>query len=247
MVDNIVTKPLELMLIVAAHMIFNVPSQAEVTGIVGTNISLQFTFNVSLTEKSHFGVYVTDQRKIAEYTQGKERGIFDIYPINSSVFWHIKNLKLNDSGSYWATLFKGSGLPQQSNKVQLTVRVKDRSSTVPPMQSTVPPSEDSGSSSVIVTVLVVSPAVLLTVFLTCLIWCLVRTKDEQQQPPQQQQQSSNPTVKERAETSEDVPASSLIYSVLDFPKRPLEDLKANPSDTEYAAVSPMQSVISQRR
>lgn len=95
---------------------------------MGTNISLQFTFNVSLTKSSYFGVYVTDQKKIAEYILGKYTDVFDIYPENSSVVWHIKNLKLNDSGSYWATIIE-SGLAQESNKVQLMVQEGNKSST----------------------------------------------------------------------------------------------------------------------
>ncbi|XP_041791430.1 uncharacterized protein LOC121605544 isoform X2 [Chelmon rostratus] len=211
-----------------------VPGRLAVTGIVGTNISLQFTFNVSLTKSSYFGVYVTDQKKIAEYILGKYTDVFDIYPENSSVVWHIKNLKLNDSGSYWATIIE-SGLAQESNKVQLMVQEGNKSSTVPPMPNNIPVTNYNGISSHIVTVLVVSPLVLLTALLPCLIWCLVRSKDRQHQPPPQQ--SSNPTVKETVEASENVPATSLVYSVLDFPKRPLEVLEMNPSDTDNAESS----------
>ncbi|XP_035508748.1 uncharacterized protein LOC118321511 [Morone saxatilis] len=241
MVDNIVTKPLGLVLIVVAHMVFNVSSQTNFTGNLGSDIILRFKFmcNVSLKESSHLGVYIglspTEGLKIAQYTKGI--GGFKIDPKNKSVSWKIMNLRLNDSGSYWASLFD-SEPPTESDKVQLVVQVENRSTTtVPPSQSSTP-IPDSGSSSLIVTVLVVSPVVLLAAILPGLIWCLVRTKDKQQQPsPPPPQQSSNPTTQETLEASKNVPGQSVIYSVLDFPKRPPTILEINPSDTEYAAVN----------
>ncbi|XP_051233400.1 uncharacterized protein LOC127350626 [Dicentrarchus labrax] len=242
MVDNIVTKPLGLVLIVAAHMVFNVSSQTKFTGNLGSDIILKFKFmsNVSLKKTSLLGVYIgrspTEEQKIFQYTQGIEGDYFFVDPQNKSVSWQITNLTLNHSGSYWASLFD-SEPPTESDKVQLVVQVENRSTTVPPMQSNTPIPEDSGSSSLIVTVLVVSPVVLLAAILPGLIWCLVRTKDNQQQPPPPQQQSSNPTTQETLEESKNVPGQSVIYSVLDFPKRPPTILEINPSDTEYAAVS----------
>ncbi|XP_044056518.1 uncharacterized protein LOC122878163 isoform X2 [Siniperca chuatsi] len=209
------------------------PSRAEVTGILSSNITLQFTFNVSITKNSHFAVYTTGQRKIAEYPQGKGGGVFNFHPKNTTVFYHITNLKLNDSGRYWASVFMDSGFLEESNKVELIVREENRSSTVPPMLN-ITTTPKTTSSSHVITVLVVSPVVLLAAIVPWLIWCLVRTKDKQQQPPQQ---TSNHTVQATVEAFNNVPAPSLVYSVLDFPKRPLSVLEMNPNDTEYAAVS----------
>ncbi|XP_045905458.1 uncharacterized protein LOC123971007 [Micropterus dolomieu] len=234
MVDNIVTKPLGLVVIIAAHMVFNGPSRAEVTGLLSNNITLQFPFNVSISNNSHFAVYI-DSKKIAEYRQGDRTGVFDVYSKNTTVFYHITNLNLNDSGYYWASLFK-EGYAEESDKVQLIVREENRSSTVPPElnNNTTPENSERPSFSHIITVFVVSPVVLLAAIFPWLIWCLVRTQDKDQPPPQQ---TSNHTVQEIVEVSNNVPAPSVVYSVLDFPKRPSAVLEINPNDTEYAAVS----------
>ncbi|XP_068590981.1 uncharacterized protein [Cebidichthys violaceus] len=240
MVDNIVSKPLVLVLILTAHMVFNDPIPAEVKNL-GTNITFQFTFNVSVTK--YFAVYTTNHTKIAEYSKGNilENNVddnVDVHPENTSVICHITNLKLHHSGVYWASLFMDSGLAVESNnKVQLIVREENTISTVPPMQNditTIGSGSPSLFSSHIVTVLVVSPVVLLAAVLPLLIWCLLRTKDKQPPP---QQQSSNPTVQETVEASNNVPAPPLVYSVLDFPKRSPVVLEINPCDTVYADVS----------
>lgn len=70
----------------------------------------------------------TDKKqKIAEFGQGKERGVFDVNPQNKSVSWHIPKLNLNDNGSYWASLMEGS--IEQSELVNLTVQQLNTSST----------------------------------------------------------------------------------------------------------------------
>ncbi|KAM7409611.1 hypothetical protein PAMA_001209 [Pampus argenteus] len=236
MVD-IVIKPFMLVLIITAHTVFNVHSQVEVTGILGTNITLQFIFNVTVTKNSHVAVYVTGQRKIAQYTPGKNGsggGVFDVFPGNVSVFFRISNLKLNHSDNYSASLFMDSGVPKESNKVQLIVQEQNQSTTVSPMPTNSVTTEYSGSPSRFpfhaVTVLVVSSVVLLAVVIPLFVWCLVRTKEKNQQ-------SSIPTVQETVEASNHVPAPSLVYSILDFPKRPPAVLEMNLNDTEYAAVS----------
>ncbi|KAK9519473.1 hypothetical protein VZT92_022201 [Zoarces viviparus] len=238
MVDNIVSKPLVLVLIVTAHMVFNDPIPAEVTRNLGTNITFQFTFNVSAMEHI-IAVYTTNQTKIAEYFKGNIlKNNVDVHPENNSAICHITNLKLHHSGIYWASLFLETGLAVESNnKVQLIVQEENTISTVPPMQNDIT-TIDSGSTSVfssrIVTVLVVSPVVLLAAVLPLLIWCLLRTKDKQPPP---QQQRSNPTVQETVEASTNVPAPQLVYSVLDFPKRYPAVLEINPNDIVYADVS----------
>ncbi|XP_056233707.1 uncharacterized protein LOC130170457 [Seriola aureovittata] len=240
MVDNIVTKAVGLVLITTAHMISNGSSQAGVTGTLGSNITLQFRFNDTVLHRnSHFAVYVKGERKIYERKKAKAcpGGCFlNIDLNNASVEYHITNLRLNHSDLYWVSLFD-SVPPIDSNKVQLIVKEENRSSTVPPLPTNITIIEDSGSSSFFsfhnVIVLVVLPVVLLAAALPLLIWCLVITK-EQQQP---QQQNSNPTVQETSLESNRVPPPSLVYSILDFPKRPSPILGINPNDTEYAAVN----------
>ncbi|XP_028444147.1 uncharacterized protein LOC114562094 [Perca flavescens] len=237
MVDNIVSKSLGLVLIVTAHMVFNGTSRAEVTGILGNSISLEFKFNINVT--GHLAFYTNHTGKIAEYLQGKissSEGDFYVNPKNMSVFFHITNLKLNHSGIYWASMFMDSGpVIESNNREQLIVREENRSSTVPPKLNDTTTKKGSGSpSQIVITVLVVSPVVLLAAALPLLIWCLVKTNDTQQPSSQQ---SSNPTVQETVDASYNVPAPPLVYSVLDFPKRPSAVLEINPSDTEYAAVN----------
>ncbi|XP_040896445.1 uncharacterized protein LOC121183439 isoform X2 [Toxotes jaculatrix] len=206
MVDNTITKSLGLVLIATAHMVFNGPSQAEVIGIIGSNITLHFIFNNTKIDcRSHFVVYMSGYKKIAEYSNNPRcsGGGVDIYPGNSSVQYHITNLTKNHSDIYWASLFMDTGIPPKSIKIKLIVQEENRRSTV-----------------------------LLVAVLPWLIWCLVRTKDKQQP-----QQNSNPTGQERVGESSCVSSPSLVYSVLDFPKRPPAVLEHSSNDTEYAAVS----------
>ncbi|XP_034557049.1 uncharacterized protein LOC117825349 [Notolabrus celidotus] len=240
MVGIIIIKSLGAVLIVAAHMVFIACSTEQFTGTVGTNITLQFPFNMNVTDSSHFAVYVgpKDKKKIAEYKKKLlPASIFVTYPKNHSVFCNLTNLTSNDSGHYWATLFVASGGPKESKSVHLIVREENRSATGPPVQDDILIPKNRGSSSsshVITSILVVSPVVLMAVILTWLIWCLVRTKDKQEASPHQ---NSNPTIQETIDVSSQVPASSLVYSVLDFPKRESAVVEVQSSDTEYAAVS----------
>ncbi|XP_008277614.1 uncharacterized protein LOC103355549 [Stegastes partitus] len=236
MVDNIVTKPLGFVLIVTAHMVFNGPSHAAVIGSLGDNITLSFTFPVKFKKDSVFGLYTTGEQKIIDNKNC--RSCFDIFPGNSSVFYHITNLSRNHSKTYWVSVILKTTLIENSDNVSLIVREQSRSTATPvPTEFTTP--EGSGSSSInsfhIVSVLAVSPVVLLAAALPVLIYCFAKTRDKQQQ--QMPRHSSNPTVQEIVEPSSNVPAPSLVYSVLDFPKRLPAPVEMNPSDTEYAAVS----------
>ncbi|XP_020512153.2 uncharacterized protein [Labrus bergylta] len=240
MVHNIITKSVGIFLIVAAHMVFIDCSRTNVIGILGSNITLQFTFNISITNNSHFAIYRNvppdSQKKIAEYTNGQSKsGVhFNTYPQNNYVFCHIKNLSLSHGGPYWASFFMDSkGFPTESEKVLLIVLEESNNSTGPTVQDD-SLKIDGGNSNIMTSVLVVSPVVLLAAVLTGLIWCLVRTKDKQEASTHQ---NSNPTIQETVDASIPVPPSSLVYSVLDFPKRTSTVLEINSSDTEYAAVS----------
>ncbi|XP_047198743.1 uncharacterized protein LOC118120631 [Hippoglossus stenolepis] len=238
MVDNIVRRPIGLVLLATAHMVLNGPSQApvEFTGTLGSSFTFHFRFNDTvINENSHFAVYITGQKKIAEHKYKGNLGVFTICQ-NTSVLYRIKKLKQNDSEMYWVSLFPESGPPRESNKVQLSVQDGNRSVTVSPRPINATTTENPGSSgpfSSYLAPVLVAPVVLLAAVLPLLIWCLVRTKEKQQQP----QQNSNPTVQEAVAGSNTGPPPSLIYSVLDFAKRPPAALGMKPNDTEYAAVS----------
>lgn len=101
------------------------PSHAQVIGIFGSNITLQFTFNVSINDNSQIGIYITGEKKIDDFKSGK--GSFVIYPQNNSVFYHITNLTQNHTNTYWASLFGGN--LRKSNEVKLTVEERNISCT----------------------------------------------------------------------------------------------------------------------
>ncbi|XP_035764127.1 uncharacterized protein LOC118454263 [Neolamprologus brichardi] len=246
--ENTITKPLGLVFIITAHMVFNDPSHAQVIGIFGSNITLQFTFNVSINENSQIGIYITGEKKIDDFKSGK--GSFVIYPQNNSVFYHITNLTQNHTNTYWASLFVDN--LRKSNEVKLTVEERNISCTAPP-PSTKPTdrvNEPPSSINNIIIIFAVIPVVLLATVLPWLICSLVRPKEagsggdakpslalNKQQQQQQSPQSSTPTVQESVASLSSVSAPSVIYSVLDFPKRPPTIVEINPRDTEYAAVS----------
>ncbi|XP_030583061.1 uncharacterized protein LOC115778847 [Archocentrus centrarchus] len=255
--ENTITKPLGLVLIITAHIVFNDPSHAEVIGTLGSNITLQFIFNISFTKTNYIAIYTLGEKKIDDYAKWKRS--FDIYPQNSSVFYHITNLTINHSNTYWASVFLGFGSPEKSNEVQLIVEERNTSSTAPPTLTTHTGAHVNESSPItnIVIVLAVLPVVLLATVLPWLICSLVKPTEmgsgddvkpslalnKQQQQQQQQQrpgQSSTLTVHESIESSSSMPTASVIYSVLDFPRRPPTAVEINPRDTEYAAVSYLQ-------
>ncbi|KAK5606062.1 hypothetical protein CRENBAI_000925 [Crenichthys baileyi] len=213
------------------------PTHADVRGVVGQNISLQFTFNSSIRNDSRIAVYkCTDkEQKISEYPNYKN--VFEIYPENSSIRFHLINLSLNHTEIYWATLFKNLK-SKNSEKVQLTVQEENRSTSVPPVLSTFTKTANSGTSSFfssrVLTVIVVSPFLLLAALLSFLVICLVKAKDQTQERPQR---ASNPTIEETVEVSVNTAGPSLVYSVLDFSKRPPSALGVSQNDTEYATVS----------
>ncbi|XP_063747209.1 uncharacterized protein LOC134869482 isoform X2 [Eleginops maclovinus] len=240
MVNNIMSKPLGLVLILTAHMVFSGPSPANVTGNLGDNITLEFLFNVSVTQSItvHKKTETTHvEQKIAGYSNGKSEGNLTVFPKNMSVCLEITNLNQKHEGLYKASLFGPSYITKDSKWIQLIVKENYRSSSVSPKTTTNPSNELSGSTwlaSEFVTVFVVSSVVLLAAVLPLLIWFLLTNKDKQPETPQQ---SSNPTAQETVGESSGVPAPPLVYSVLDFPKRTSAVIEMNSSETEYAAIS----------
>ncbi|XP_053287069.1 uncharacterized protein LOC128448442 [Pleuronectes platessa] len=236
MVDNIVRKPIGLVLLATAHMVFSGPCQGRFNGTLGSSFTFRFRFNDAvINESSHFAVYIKDIKKIAEHLGHKGNlggGGFN-FDQNHSVLYHIEKLKQNDSGIYLATLFARDSIPKESNKVHLCVQDGNRSVEVSPQLINTTNSGRPGPLSLHLVPVLLAPVVLLAAALPLLIWCLVRTKEKQQQ----QQQNSNSTVQETVAGSSTGPPPSLIYSVLDFAKRPPAALDTQPNDTEYAAVS----------
>ncbi|XP_036067420.1 uncharacterized protein LOC112150336 isoform X2 [Oryzias melastigma] len=233
MICNFFIKLTGLVLIVTAHKVLNVASHTDVIGMLGKDVTLQFIFNCSecnITKNRYFGVYTTGEHKISEYPHCK---CLNIYPKNYTVLYNIKNLTMNHSKIYWISLFDDHKPPTLSNKVKLIIQ-EDNNTSVPPVttHSTTPPSH--GSSSHVVILLVVTPVALFAVVLLFSICCLLRTRDRGDDSPQR---LSNPTVQEVIEDYSTLPGPSVIYSVLDFPKRPPTVVEFDPNDTEYAHVS----------
>ncbi|XP_015253374.1 PREDICTED: uncharacterized protein LOC107103345 [Cyprinodon variegatus] len=233
--ENRLTKPIGLVFIITAHMVLYGSSHADVTAFIGQDISLHFSFNTTISKNSTFGIYKTQEKKISEYPRHKEK--FEIYPVNSSICFHIKNLSLDDASIYWATLFLDS-FPALSNKVNLTVKEDDRSTTDPPVLCTFTKTTTDGSSSFfssrVVTVVALSPLLLFAALLLFMVICFAKPKAQTQDASRR---TSNPTMQETVEVSVTTPEPSLVYSVLDFPKRPPSAMEIAPNDTEYATVS----------
>lgn len=101
-----------------------VQNHTEVTGFLGTDITLKFTFpdHVSIKNNSHIVVHknVKEQKKVAEYRQGNRGDVFEVHPENNSVLWHITGVRLNDSGDYFASLLNGRII--KSNVVRVNVQ-----------------------------------------------------------------------------------------------------------------------------
>ncbi|XP_043985797.1 uncharacterized protein LOC122838856 isoform X2 [Gambusia affinis] len=202
MVENGFAKPLGLVLIVTAHMVFSDPSHAVVIGTVGQNISLHFKFNANITDESNIAVYkcLGEQRKISEYPIFKNE--FKIYPEDSSIHFHITNLSLNHSETYWAILVINLSKIHSKNEVKLIVQEENLTTTA--------------------------------ALLPFVVICLPKPKDQTQEG---HQRSSSPTTQETVEVTVSTTDQSLVYSVLDFPKRPPSAVELGSKETEYATVS----------
>lgn len=101
-----------------------VQNHTEVTGFLGTNITLEFTFpcHVSIQNDSHIVVHqnLKQPKKVAEYTQGNRGDVFEVHPENNSVLWRIIGVRLNDSEDYRASLVKTP--VTKSNVVRVNIR-----------------------------------------------------------------------------------------------------------------------------
>lgn len=108
---------------------FTDPSHAVVIGTVGQNISLHFKFNANITDESNIAVYkcLGEQRKISEYPIFKNE--FKIYPEDSSIHFHITNLSLNHSETYWAILVINLSKIHSKNEVKLIVQEENLTTT----------------------------------------------------------------------------------------------------------------------
>lgn len=243
MVNSFLSKLLGLVLIIAAQMIFHGRGHELVTGFLGSSVTLQFTFNISITNSSKIGVYMTEnQKKISDNSNCPS--CFDIHPEKSSVFYHITNLTSSNSELYWASLLQPDHVIE-SNKVQLILRENSKNATVSQMltNSTIP--QDRGNSSFFsshtIIILVALSAVILIAVLPLSIRCFDTMKDTKQG-----KQTSNPALQETTEGSS-LPATSVAYSILNFPPRPDAVMETSASDTNYAVVSCLSEKKSDRR
>ncbi|XP_054646917.1 uncharacterized protein LOC129189333 isoform X2 [Dunckerocampus dactyliophorus] len=209
MVEEIVTKRLGLVLMITTHMVISGPGQAEVTGIVSHNVTLQFTFNDAITAKSHFAVYTTGPQKMAECSPRK-----------------------GHTGTYWATLFTEGGQTRPSPSVHLIVQEENSHDTNSHEQenSTTTKYQPRESSPLffgpIFAVLVVSLVVLLAATLPCFFWRCVRARDCSAEENSQPATQVPPAV----------PEPTFVYSVMDFPMRQATHLKEKPIGTYYCSI-----------
>ncbi|XP_061538775.1 uncharacterized protein LOC133405840 [Phycodurus eques] len=229
-----VSKPHCLILMIASQLVVNGCSRADVAGILGHNVILQFRFNTSVTDRSHFAVYFLDNKK-AEHCPwegcSRERG-FEVYAKNSSIFCHITNLTQGHSGTYRGTLFHKNGPVEESNTVHLIIQEEKINNTVSHAQENrkttkYPPKY---FSSAIIAVLVVLPVVLLATSLSWFFWCRVRVRGNKAQ------QNSPAATQVDSVASNNMQEGAFAYSVLDFPKREVTLLDSKPNDTEYVRV-----------
>ncbi|XP_057697820.1 uncharacterized protein LOC130919270 isoform X2 [Corythoichthys intestinalis] len=121
-----------IVLMISTHSVITGQSRAKITGILGDDITLQFTFNTSVSNSSHFAIYLEGNKK-AEYCPSKgcsrEHG-FHIYSENSHVFCLITNLTQGHSGTYWATLFPEGTPTQRSSRVHLIIQEKSNNTVL---------------------------------------------------------------------------------------------------------------------
>ncbi|XP_077391373.1 uncharacterized protein LOC144027587 [Festucalex cinctus] len=225
-------------LTIATHLIINSHSRrTQITGILGNDVALQFTLNTSITNSSHFAVYLVQgtNKKMAEYCPwsgcSSQRG-FHIYAENSSAFCQITNPTQAHSGTYKASLFSKSKPPEESNEVHLIIREETSNSNNSREHeyrktTNYPPSI---FSSVTLTVLVVLPAVLLAAILPGFFWCCVQARAKKAQ------QNSSPSTQVVSVVSNNMPEADFTYSVLDFPKKDTTLLVNKTNDIEYVRV-----------
>ncbi|KAM4629123.1 uncharacterized protein ACJ7VT_001502 [Polymixia lowei] len=243
MVDYIMSEPLRVVLIITAQMVFNGHSNAEkLIQTEGDNINLLFTFtDFNSTSVKSAGLYINED-KIKDCLVNASCDDCAFNKTDVSVSYCIKNVTLNNNGIYSVYLFMVNGdyLKHSDNK-SLTVQ-KGNSNTVAPTADPATASTQgaSGNSSpawpvALLVVLLGSTVLLAAVFFSWFIWGLMKNTDQQQQ---------DTTKAETVEASNTVPACSLVYSVLDFPRRPQEGAEASQprgerrlSDTEYTAVT----------
>ncbi|XP_061154064.1 uncharacterized protein LOC133167337 [Syngnathus typhle] len=228
-----VPKSLWFVLTIATHLIINGCSRAQVTGLLGHDVTLRFTFNTNITNSSHFAVYLVGQKK-AEYCPWKgcaKKHGFDIYSENSFVFFQIINLTEEHNGTYSATLFPQSGPPEESNKVHLIVQEKSNK-TVPHEQEHRKPTEYQPSifSTTTITVLVVLPVISLAATLAWFFRCYVRARVNKAD------ENSSPSTQVATVSTNNMLQAEFAYSVLDFPKKEFTVLTDEPNNTDYVKV-----------
>ncbi|XP_061739369.1 uncharacterized protein LOC133540619 isoform X2 [Nerophis ophidion] len=237
MMREIVTKPLEFVLMITMHMaVTGQADQAEVTGILGQNVTLQFRFNQTIiTKTSHFAVYKTGPKKMAEWfpQKGCSTG-FSIYLDNSSALYQITNLTHGHTGTYWATLFTKSGPARRSSSVRLLVLEENRPDTISHVEENrqttkhTPRTSHLPFSGPVIAIFVVSLVVVFAAVFPCLFWCCVRTRGTKDGAIFRADVNADGNSQPSTQAP---PEPTFVYSLLDFPKRLPTPLKDKPTLT----------------
>ncbi|XP_056132811.1 uncharacterized protein LOC130109866 [Lampris incognitus] len=250
MVDYTTSRPLALVLISTAHMVFTGLSLGEVrNGYQGSNITLEFRFqNISGTSIKSAGLYRNDTQKINECpleSMCSESHVCVFNRHTTLAFYCIANLTFEHNGNYWVTLFmKSSGAQKvQSNSISLIVHKQKRWSTVSPPTANTTESETTGKMperAFPLHYLMLLGVLAIAILAGSLTWFIRRHRRN----TEQRHHDPNPTVQVREEASHPAPAMSPVYSVLDLPKRPQgvvdtsqQRVDVEPSDTEYAVIA----------
>ncbi|XP_053704166.1 uncharacterized protein LOC128749001 [Synchiropus splendidus] len=214
----------------------------EVTGILGSSITLQFHFSTTMMDVKSFTIHVRDsqsvsgKKKIAECDVARRScsgmEVNDIYIKNNSVFCQISHLTEHHSNIYWAT-YKPKARARASDGVHLSVLQQNSSTTDSPQQpetGTSPPVTNKTTESHTNTIMYVAiggVSAFLLAALVCVIWCLVRSKGRRR---------SSLTILEPAQAPPVTTTNELPYSLLYFSNRTPSTLELNARMMEYATV-----------
>ncbi|XP_061682011.1 uncharacterized protein LOC133503973 [Syngnathoides biaculeatus] len=223
-----------LLSMIAPYLFINGCSREDVVGILGRNITLRFTFNTSITNSSHFVVYLMGN-KTAEYCPRGDcpgKSSFEVYSKDSFVFCHITNLTQSHGGPYTAALLHKTRPAEKSSTVHLVVQEAKSTNNVSRAQENDKTTEyaEDNFSSAIIAVFVIIPVVLLVISLPLLFWCRKRVRGRTTQ------QNSPPTKQADSVASSSMHEGAFAYSVLNFPKREVTPLDCRANNTEYVRV-----------
>ncbi|KAM8889116.1 uncharacterized protein ACB058_007464 isoform 2-T2 [Synchiropus picturatus] len=218
-------------------------SGTEVTGILGSSITLQFHFSTTMMDVKSFTINVRDsqsvsgKKKIAECDVARRNcsgmEVNDIYIKDNSVFCQISHLTEHHSNIYWASYQLKAKRARESDGVHLSVLQQNSSTTDSPQQpetGTSPPITNKTTEShtnTIIYVAIGGVSAFLLAALVCVIWCLVRSKGRRR---------ASLTILEPAQAPPVTTTNEMPYSLLYFSNRTPSTLELNARMMEYATV-----------